>query len=609
MKRALAAITLSILALGFAPVGALAGPDEYIGDAAIYTLAGGANGFKPNILFIIDNSKASLNVSAGFAYDKTKRYRYDADTSTYEAGAYNPWDIYVGDNQGDFSTVRVANSDSTLGNLTCATDIDADDTVVETIRDSLLNHGSYAGAGAASHPNISSSGGCQTAPKGEVYLLGNYLNYLNSTMSDPDGTDTCVASTAEVPIIVAGGTNSTKNQRYQLKATHTAAAADLPGDGANWGDYWAHVGTKNDFIANTIWAAKTDYKFNEACPPAAAAGVFGSTQREIIYSALESVLSGAKGAAYFGAMVYGNNNSGGAIIVDAADSSNTTDIADISDSTDLAKFLALLPGSPSPKAAPVLSSNTGRPQAEALYDAGYYLNASYPSVVSNSQARRIPSSYDTVACGTTHVVLITNGLSNGDGGSNSTLGGRIGDYDQDSWPDESVYGNGSHYLDDVASYLKSKLNVTTHTVLAFQSEDPLVKNAALDGGGEFYNVYNPTELQTALEDLILNIMLETNSAFVAPVVPSNPENRTYSGSRIYLGLFRTVEGNDWIGNIKKYAIDSSGYILDKDGVTATNLSGDFKSDTTSFWTSGVDGGVVDAGGLGAKLLARVSTLR
>jgi type IV pilus assembly protein PilY1 len=596
MKRALAAITLSILALGIAPGSALAGPDEYLGDAAIYTLAGSSDGIKPNILFVIDNSFASQNLSVGYSYDKDKIYRFNSITGVFDADAYNPWDIYAADNLGGFSSVHLANADNTLPSLTCATDLDPLTADVETIKQSFQTNGSYVGSGSASHPNISSTGGCATAPKGEVYLLGNYLNYLNSALEVPDGSGTCAASTAANPIIVAGPTNPTKNLRYQLNATHVAAAGNMPSVGTEW----TYIGDKNtpDIIVNTIWASGTLYQFNDPCL-IPAQGVFGSTQRQIIYDALVTVIGGASWAANFGAMVYASNNKGADIIADPDDATKTTDIAFLGNATDRANFLALLPGSPSAKSAPVLSSNTARPQAEALYDAGYYLNAPYTSV---STTNRIPVAYDTVACGTTHIVLITNGLSNGDG-----VLTEIGDYDGDG-VNEAVYGNGSHYLDDVASYLRTNLKVKTHTVLAFQSADPLVENAAQDGGGKFYNVYNPTELQAALEELIFNIMAETNSAFVAPVVPSNPENRTYSGSRIYLGLFRTVAGNDWIGNIKKYAIDSEGTILDKDGNQATNAGGDFNlTNNISFWSTSMDAGKVDEGGLGAKLMTRVTS--
>lgn len=615
MKQILSTITLCILVLGFSSGYALAGPDEYIGDAAIYTLSSGSASVEPNILFVIDNSYATQNVSVGYKYglDLTASpliiYKDDdhdgiiepEDTDhILEAGAFNPWDIYVGDNQGNFTNVVLANSTVGLENLNCSV------AGVELIKGSLLAHGSYAGAGSADHPNIGSAGGCTTASKGEIYLLGNYLNYLNTTPSIASGAGVCVSAVnSAADIVVAGTTPSTKNKRYKLIQTHIAATDNEPGVGTNWTTSWSEVSKFT--VANQLWAIDTEYRYDTTCPTTTT-GAAASTQREIVYDALKTVISGARFVGNFGAMVYGDNNSGGAIIVDPNDASNTTDIADISADADLDKFLALLPGSPS-GGAPVLDSITARPQAEALYDAGYYLNATYPSVVSTAQAKRIPSGVDTVACGSTHVILITNGLSNGDGGSASTLGGVIGDYDQDGWSDEAVYGLGSHYLDDVASYMKSNLNVTTHTVLAFQNEDPLVKNTALDGHGQFYNVFNPNELQEALENLILNILLEANSAFVAPVVPSNPENRTYSGSRIYLGLFRTITGNDWIGNIKKYAIDSSGQILDQDGTLSSNTDGDFKLNSVSFWNPNniPDGGIVHKGGLGGKLLARVPT--
>ncbi|HEY5673536.1 MAG TPA: hypothetical protein VIR78_07520, partial [Malonomonas sp.] len=232
MKRVLAAIILSILVSGFAPGAALAGPDEYIGDAAIYTLSGGSAGVKPNILFIIDNSNASMNVSVGYAYDP-------ANDSPY-AGTFNSWDIYIGNNQGEFSTVLLANADNTLSNLTCSTDID-DAAGTQTIKESLLTYGSYASAGSADHPNIAANGSCATGPKGDVYVLGDYLNYLNSTASAPDGTGVCVSDFGG-PVIVEGGSNPTKNNRYKLMVDHTAAATNLPGVGANWDTYWDYVG-------------------------------------------------------------------------------------------------------------------------------------------------------------------------------------------------------------------------------------------------------------------------------------------------------------------------------------------------------------------------------
>ena len=71
-------------------------------------------------------------------------------------------------------------------------------------------------------------------------------------------------------------------------------------------------------------------------------------------------------------------------------------------------------------------------------------------------------------CGYNHIILITNGLSNGDGSSGAGPLAKIVDADGDQRSNEAVYGGGSHYLDDVAAYLKKQEGITTHTVLAFQ---------------------------------------------------------------------------------------------------------------------------------------------
>lgn len=610
-------LLLGLVVLVSLPALALADFDTYIGDSAIYSLQGGG-GLKPNILFVVDNSNATQNVAVGYEYDPSETY----------TGPYNTWDIHVGDNLGEFETVAVAdafNADGSLNNLACsggteATPVDLTNNVVE----SLLNYGSYSSAGnLAKAPNINrNTGACEAGPKGNVYLLGNYLNYLNVEVPEGAGL-TCVARS---PFHVVTGTKvgNVDNRRFfELHTPHATVAKDeSAGESGNepgvadsdWGSYWTEVTASianNDANKAANWQANFYYVTDAADCPADAGNAAASTQREVIYTALETVLQGAKHAALFGAMVYGPNNKGAVVLEDPSDPANTTDIADISDPTKFAKFIDLLPGSASGGAS-VLSSQVARPQAEAVYDAGYYYGASYPGEANTDRAPQ--SVLDQQNCGNSHIILLTNGLSNTDGGSANTLAGSIGDYDQDGWPDESVYGEGSHYLDDVASYLQSNLSVKTHTVLAFQSLDPLLKNTADDGGGRFYNVYDANTLAKAIQELILYILLEANSVFVAPVVPSNPENRTFSGSRIYMGLFRTVAGNDWIGNLKKYGLSNTSDLLDYNGIAATNVSGDIKATSKSFWWSGStnpddegDGGVVDSGGVGALLAAQDNT--
>jgi type IV pilus assembly protein PilY1 len=331
-----------------------------------------------------------------------------------------------------------------------------------------------------------------------------------------------------------------------------------------------------------------------------------ASQIEIVYDALETVLNGARYAVNFGAMVYGSNNKGGNVIAE---------IADLQDDTDFAAFLAKLPGSGEDGAADLLDSTTARPQAEALLDAGYYYRG-MKLPISQQSAMTSPI---TEWCGKNFIILITNGLTNKDNDpllDDITLGELTGDLDGDGM-EPGAYGAGSHYLDDVAKLLHNTdantaddmpgtQNIITHTILAFQNEDPLIRRAAdaSHGGGSFYNVFNANQLAKALQDVLVNIVLEADTSFVAPVVPTSPENRTYSGERVYMGFFKPMSQKMWHGNLKKYGLDSQLRITDKNGALATNSDGSFSISSVSYWSSAADGGEVEEGGVGGMLLNR-----
>jgi type IV pilus assembly protein PilY1 len=238
--------------------------------------------------------------------------------------------------------------------------------------------------------------------------------------------------------------------------------------------------------------------------------------------------------------------------------------------------------------------------------------------------------------------MITNGLPN-----ESTLNPiptKIGDADGDGYPgdgtpDEGTYGQGTHYSDDVAFYLNKKVDltpdngrtgddITVHTVLAFSPSDDLIARTAAMGGGEYYNAYNANELAEALNALLIKIVAEEDTAFVAPVVPASTTNRTISSDRVYLGLFKPQIDEAWIGNIKKYRVTEGTQLLDSNGSPATDANtGDFIENSNSYWgTDGVDvdgnplyivcsdnpetpyvsgdGGLANCGGVGGTLTAR-----
>ena len=102
-----------------------------------------------------------------------------------------------------------------------------------------------------------------------------------------------------------------------------------------------------------------------------------------------------------------------------------------------------------------------------------------------------------------------------------------------------------------------------------------------------------------------NIVREAETAFVAPVVPASPENRTYSGKRIYIGFFKPISQKPWYGNLKKFAINDQLEIVSANGTDpATNADGTFNAGATSFWSPDGDAGDVQNGGVGGKLMAR-----
>ena len=263
----------------------------FLGDTAIYSATAVAtDSSRPNVLFIIDNSYASLNTAQGEAYVP--------DVDNPYTGDKNPWDIYEVDNQGDFSKVAVANSTSDLENMTCT----ANSNIIKT---TLLEWGTYAGAGTSTFPDLK-FGACDTAPKGAVYALGNYLNYLQGTSSSGStGTTTNTVIVTEDYLDAKG---HTRTDNFILKANHTASADNHPGDGANWSDDWDVLSPSDHRAATDTWAVGEEFVYSTDTTTTT---TDGKSEREIIYDALKSVIGGTKSFVNFAAMTYGGNNSGG----------------------------------------------------------------------------------------------------------------------------------------------------------------------------------------------------------------------------------------------------------------------------------------------------------
>ena len=305
--------------------------------------------------------------------------------------------------------------------------------------------------------------------------------------------------------------------------------------------------------------------------------------KEVITNILENT-TGVK----FGVIVFNSNSEGGHIL---------TSIEDIDVGTNRADLISDIDG---------LVADTNTPLAETLYEADLYFKgeASYfnPGVTYTT-----PIEY---SCQKNYVIIMTDGDPTSD--VNAILGTAVGDRDGDG----NDPGNPSDWLDDVAKMMydddlldsahvsgSGKQNVLTYTI-GFNVNNQLLKDTAENGKGIYYTADNAQELTQAFLG-VLGSILEDDTSFVAPVVPVSPENKTYSGNFVYVGLFRPKTDSFWSGNLKKYKIED-GEIVDKNGVPVTNPDGSFIETSTSYWSTSPDGGKVEKGGVGELLLNRAT---
>ncbi len=495
MKRRIINIMVSVYITVLFPMMAVAAPDQYVGDTAIYS--GTSQTLRPNVLIIFDNNSTMGNsANIGDPYNPGTQY----------PGAYSPWTVYKVTGMGNY-VVHITNNLSTLENVSCV-----------SAKTGLQTNGTWSGSSGNS---LKSNGTCGNGGAGLVYL-GNLLNYN-----------------------AASGSGSTQ------------------------------------------------------------------TQVEIVRQALINVVGGARGRVNFGLMVFGEDKNGGKIL---------KPVADISSDPAYLSFISVLPNTPV-TGEPLLTGN-GRPLAESLYDAGAYYKGVYP-IIYNKGSFASPIQYE---CQKNFVVVITNGdtdLDNSPKLGQATALGTVGDYDGDGL-EPGAYGTGTHYMDDVAKFIyqndmSSTLNdiqrVSTYAIQVFSPDKALVRRATDNqhGRGSYHLASDANAVSNALTEVINNIVLETDSSFVAPVVPVSPENRTYSGLRVYLGFFKPISQKPWYGNLKKYGIDSSNQIVGKpeppsypNGRVAINSDGTFIDTSISFWSATADGGSVNEGGAGEVLINRTT---
>jgi len=275
------------------------------------------------------------------------------------------------------------------------------------------------------------------------------------------------------------------------------------------------------------------------------------------------------------------------------------------------------------------------PLGEALYEAMRYYSggaSAFGNTVGITSGKY--TSPVEASCQKNYIIFVTDGMANADDDAVLKTLCKSGDCDNDGVEP----GDLNHVLDDVAKALNlSPQQVVTYTIgfglTGADADAVALLNKTADGShgkGQSFLASSEQELQSAFS-AVLNNMLSVDTAFAAPVAPVSPENRTYGGSRVYMGFFKPDNIAFWNGNLKKYGIstDNSPTILDMNGNFATyvdldgdgtddntltalppdSLNGSFRETAQSYWSPNADSTQVDKGGVGRQLQLRTANTR
>ena len=190
------------------------------------------------------------------------------------------------------------------------------------------------------------------------------------------------------------------------------------------------------------------------------------------------------------------------------------------------------------------------PLGEFLYDGGQYYKG---LALRNGQTYASPIQASIGECQPNFIILISDGLQNG------TMDVRT----------EAT----NRRTQDHASSFTGTQNVIVHTVgFGISASEPgnvvaandVLRTAAQNGGGQFYDTNSEPQLEEALQDAIRRI-IQATFTFATPVVPTTS---TTGSTKAYLAAFQSDASRPfWKGYLKAYQRDSSGLVpVDGNGV-------------------------------------------
>ncbi len=340
-----------------------------------------------------------------------------------------------------------------------------------------------------------------------------------------------------------------------------------------------------------------------------------TTQTEVKMVIAKKILTDLLNSTFgvnFGLMVFNGGDGGRLLTVDGYQTTiKDMDLEFTTGVTNRQKLISIISS---------IGTGGSTPLGETLFEAMRY----YSGLTSASQSGVSYTSPISASCQDNYIVFISDGASTADDENYLKTIGNNGDVDGDGKEPNDLADS----MDDVSKYLNTAdlsvdgvpsgnighpgiQHATTFTIgfaldpNADAAAIQLLEDTSYNGGGKAYWAKDYQSLAGAF-DAIIGRILDVDSSFVAPVVPTSPENRTYSGSRVYLGFFKPIPNSDWRGNLKKYGLNDNGDIVDKNNALATDVNGKFVVTSESFWTptGSPDAGITDRGGVGGILKDR-----
>jgi len=229
----------------------------------------------------------------------------------------------------------------------------------------------------------------------------------------------------------------------------------------------------------------------------------------------------------------------------------------------------------------------------------------------------------TLECQDNYIVLLSDGAARG---NNSATTNRIKgmlDIDDEIAISSCTEADNEHedcglelaeylYDEDQTDTLDEVQSITLSTIgfdlASGSSASNFLSGLATTGGGSNYSASSTADLISAFSAEITRAD-GNDGTFVSPGIAVNTFNRLNHLNELYFAVFKPQTETNWRGNLKRYELNDSGQIVDREGVYAIEDStGFFKDTAKSYWVdpnaaNETDGRDVTKGGAANQLPA------